>query len=111
MISFGNDYAMDLDRLSFQELNDLQTQVAQAIASHKERAKREALSDIEERARTLGFSLSELVGAASVHRRRTAPAKYVNPDNDKQIWSGRGRQPRWIVAALKRGMRLEDLRV
>src|SRR5690348_4999753 len=32
---------------------------------------------------------------------KVAP-KYRNPENPAQAWTGRGRQPAWVVAALKK---------
>ena len=37
--------------------------------------------------------------------------KYFNPSVPLETWSGRGKQPRWIVAALRSGHKLEDLRI
>jgi DNA-binding protein H-NS len=34
--------------------------------------------------------------------------KYCNPSQPSETWSGRGKQPRWIVAALQSGHKLED---
>ena len=34
---------------------------------------------------------------------------YRNPANASQTWSGRGKQPKWILDALGQGLRLEDL--
>lgn len=34
--------------------------------------------------------------------------KYRNPKNSSEVWSGRGRTPRWLTAELKRGKKLED---
>lgn len=34
--------------------------------------------------------------------------KYRNPSAPKETWSGRGTQPRWLVAALQSGHKLED---
>ena len=34
--------------------------------------------------------------------------KYWNPSQPTQKWSGRGKQPRWLVAALSAGRKLED---
>ncbi|WP_430649586.1 H-NS family nucleoid-associated regulatory protein [Bradyrhizobium murdochi] len=34
--------------------------------------------------------------------------KYRNPSQPSQVWSGRGKQPRWLVAALSAGRKLED---
>jgi DNA-binding protein H-NS len=38
-------------------------------------------------------------------------AKYSNPANDSETWSGRGRKPLWFVAALKSGKRPEDMMI
>lgn len=35
--------------------------------------------------------------------------KYRNPDNAKETWTGRGKQPRWVGAALSSGKTLDDL--
>jgi DNA-binding protein H-NS len=34
--------------------------------------------------------------------------KYCNPSVPKETWSGRGKQPRWLVAALHSGHKIED---
>jgi DNA-binding protein H-NS len=37
--------------------------------------------------------------------------KYRNPLAPSQTWSGRGKTPRWVAAALKTGQRLDDLKI
>ena len=39
------------------------------------------------------------------------PARYRNPKNRKETWAGRGHRPRWLVAALKGGKKLEAFAV
>jgi DNA-binding protein H-NS len=34
--------------------------------------------------------------------------KYCNPSVPEETWSGRGKQPRWLVAALQSGHRIEE---
>jgi DNA-binding protein H-NS len=34
--------------------------------------------------------------------------KYFNPSTPGETWSGRGKQPRWLVAALQSGHKLGD---
>jgi DNA-binding protein H-NS len=34
--------------------------------------------------------------------------KYQNPSVPAETWSGRGKQPRWLVSALKAGGKIED---
>ena len=35
--------------------------------------------------------------------------KYRNPERPSETWSGRGKQPRWVGAQLRSGMRVDDL--
>jgi DNA-binding protein H-NS len=37
--------------------------------------------------------------------------KYCNPSAPTETWSGRGKQPRWLVAALQSGHKLEEFRI
>lgn len=102
----------NLNNLTLKELRDLQSQVAKSIASFEDRKKKEALVELEEKARTMGYSLAELTGAPVVARKRSpAVAKYANPADASDTWSGRGRKPRWFEAALKSGQRPEDLAI
>jgi DNA-binding protein H-NS len=102
---------MDLNTLSLKELKDLQSQVAKAIASFEDRKKKEALNELEEKARELGFSLAELTGLHGARKRAPAAAKYANPADANETWSGRGRKPRWFVAALAAGKSPEDMAI
>lgn len=102
---------MDLNDLSLKELKELQAQVAKAISGFEDRRKKEALAELDERARAMGFSLAELTGLAPARKRSPAVAKYANPDDSSDTWSGRGRKPRWFEAALRAGKKPEDLSV
>lgn len=100
---------MDLNALSLRELKDLQNQIAKAIAGYEDRKKKEALAELEERAREMGFTLAELTGVQVTRKRAPASAKYANPANPSDTWSGRGRKPRWFAEALAEGKTPEDL--
>lgn len=102
---------VDLETLSLKELKTLQAQVAASIASFEDRKKKQAISDLEERARSLGFTLNELFDVAQTRKRAPGKAKYANPANRSQTWTGRGRKPRWVEAALKAGRSLDDLAI
>lgn len=103
--------AIDLDKMSLKDLKALQTQVARQIEDFEERRKRDALKEIEDKARSLGFSLEEILGAKQKRKRTPAKAKYANPANASETWTGRGRKPRWVEAALKAGKSLGDLTI
>ena len=50
-------------------------------------------------------------GAEGDDRRREVSAKYRNPDNASETWSGRGRKPRWLEERLAKGAPLEDFAI
>ncbi|MFN0168535.1 MAG: H-NS family nucleoid-associated regulatory protein [Bryobacteraceae bacterium] len=102
---------INLDDLSLKELKELNNRTAKAIANFHDRHRRAALAEIEELARAKGFTLSELAGIAAPRKRAPAVAKYANPADKSDTWSGRGRKPRWFVAALKSGKSPEDLAI
>lgn len=102
---------MDLNSLSMKELKELLSQVAKAIAEFEERRKRQALAELEEKAKAMGFSLAELTGAVKTRKRSPSVAKYANPADKSDTWSGRGRKPRWFSEALAKGKKPQDLAI
>lgn len=101
----------DLEKLSLDELRKLRKDVEKAIASFQDRKKAEARKKLEEVARDFGFSLNEITETAPVRKRKPAEPKYANPENPSQTWTGRGRKPGWMVAALKRGLSLDEMKI
>ena len=102
---------IDINALSLKELKDLQAQVGKAIATFEDRKKKAALAELEDKARAMGFSLAELTGAATVRKRSPTVARYANPADPGDTWSGRGRKPRWFIAALAAGRSPEELAI
>ena len=54
------------------------------------------------------FSLEDVVSGKSKVK---GVAKYRDPENPSATWTGRGRKPNWVVAALERGMSLDELSI
>ena len=104
-----------LDSLDIDELKDLRKTVDRAISSYETRKRQEGISAAEQAAREHGFKLTDLLGSGKAGRGRKSDAgstgsaaKYANPDNPEQTWSGRGRRPQWINEALESGRTLEE---
>ena len=97
-----------LARLSYAELIELQSHVEGMLDKRRaeERAKiREMASELAAEA---GFSLEEVIAAGPSSRKRKSKGvkvvlKYRNPKNSSQTWTGRGRQPKWLVDELEKG--------
>ena len=105
-----------LENMSLDELKELRKKLDRAIASYETRKRQEALSALEQAARDHGFRLADLVSEGKPGKGRkpgaetaSSSARYVNPENPEETWSGRGRRPRWVNDALGAGRALEDL--
>ena len=42
---------------------------------------------------------------------RALPDQYRNSSAPNETWSGRGKQPRWLVAAMTTGRKIDDFRI
>jgi len=102
---------IDLETLSLKDLKQLQKDVTVAIEQYKDRERRKALAEVEAFARERGLTPADLSDISLKRSRKPAAPKYANPADRSQTWTGRGRQPRWVVAALADGKALEDLAI
>ncbi len=105
---------IDLHSMSRKELAKLRSDVDRAIATVSDRERKAAFDAAEKAAAEHGFSLSELTGIAGAKAGRTkpkSPAKYRNPSNADETWSGRGRKPRWILEAEAAGRAISDFAI
>lgn len=103
--------AINVEKLALKELIDLNQRVQKAIVTAKERERSELKQKIAQMAENSGFSVTELFGGRTSGRGKgqsIGVAKYRNPDNPSETWTGRGRKPNWLVARLAKGARLDD---
>jgi DNA-binding protein H-NS len=54
----------------------------------------------------LGHAPTNKMGQRGPLKGRKVPPKYRSPSGE--TWAGRGARPRWLVAAIKRGKKVED---
>ena len=100
--------AIDLSKLSIEELQALARDIETEIVTRRAAEKERVLNQMRELAGSLGMTLEELLreerGAGS-----GVAAKYRHPDNPGLTWSGRGKRPGWVNEALASGKTLDDL--
>ncbi|MFY9211030.1 MAG: H-NS histone family protein [Aestuariivita sp.] len=108
--------AIDLSGMNRKELEKLKSDVEKALISAQARDLRAAKKAAEKAAAEFGFSLGEISGGDSAaekpkraYKKRkpskgTGVAKYRNPDDAKQTWTGKGRQPNWFKTAMEKGI-------
>ncbi|HET6396976.1 MAG TPA: H-NS histone family protein [Pseudoxanthomonas sp.] len=110
--------SIDLTSLSPRELGSL---IATAQKRQAQLAKRSPVGQVRSKltrlAKAEGYTIEELFGLGGAPTRGTArparklgkvPPKYRNPENPKETWTGRGKQPRWLAAQLAKGRDLGE---
>lgn len=110
---------MDLSTLNVEQLKDLLKKIPGEIKRRAESAsnaaREAALEKLKALAREHGYSLEELTGTKKTRAVRVSGArkpvapKYRNPANNAETWTGRGRKPLWVQAALNQGRTLDSL--
>jgi DNA-binding protein H-NS len=100
---------IDLNTLSGDELIALKRDADKALQSLDARNRTEALKSAEAAAREHGYTLKELMGGKSASTKAAGVAKYANPADASQTWSGKGRQPEWFKTAMAAGKNRDDL--
>lgn len=98
----------NVEKMSLKDLLDLEIRVKKAIGVAKERERMDVRQRMVEMAEESGFSVNELFGAGRGGKGGKVAVKYRNKDNPTETWTGRGRQPKWLAAALKKGAKIQD---
>ncbi|PJK14295.1 DNA-binding protein [Lysobacteraceae bacterium NML07-0707] len=116
---------VDITKLNSKELADL---ISQAQKRKRVLAKRKPINQVRTQinkiVRASGYSFEELFGTAgatstSAPRKAASKskgprkgskveAKYRDPANAENTWTGRGKQPRWLAAYIEQGRQLND---
>ncbi len=109
----------DLNSMSRADLEKLRADVDKALETLEARKKAEAMKAIAAVAKEHGFTVEEVLGGTSAPKSRgrkgaagkSGIAKYCNPADPSQTWTGRGRQPGWIKEGLAGGKSLADFAI
>lgn len=103
----------DLSNFSMAQLRDLQTQVAEQIKTREKDEIANVQKQILALAQSVGKTVEEIMnvkGSQSKKDKKPVAARYRNPADPAQKWTGRGRQPRWVKEYVETpGNKLETL--
>jgi len=104
----------NLATMSVDEIWQLHEEISQILSvrltsEKRQLEKRLAQLRREKETRPSASADAHLNGAYRERRKypRVYP-KYRNPEEPSETWSGRGKQPRWMTAALKTGHTIEE---
>ncbi len=105
--------SVDLSTMSHEELSAL----IQAAGEQQKRKLREKIGEVRRKltaaAKEEGYTIEELFGfskGTEISRKKVEP-KYRNTANPDETWSGRGKRPRWMEAAIATGKKQEDFKI
>src|SRR6185312_16913445 len=106
----------DLDAMPFEELwlihEELTRILADRIIAEKQELERR-FAKLTDTQPSRGKSTPPVPKTGQTTRSKYPKvlAKYRNPESPSETWSGRGKQPRWFVAALKAGHQPDEFRI
>lgn len=111
----------NLTEYTLPQLKQLQARIAKEVSRRESDSKAALLKKLRKLARDEGVELEDLLGKEptttaqakgqkpqkgskpTATKRAPIPAKYRNPNNLDQSWSGRGRKPAWFEAWVNNG--------
>ncbi|MGE5769465.1 MAG: H-NS family nucleoid-associated regulatory protein [Betaproteobacteria bacterium] len=104
---------MDLSSLTAAQLRDLQQQIPAELKRREAQEKVNILKEVQAFAKARGYALEELVGKEIKVKASggKVKVKYRHPQDASLEWTGRGRQPKWVVEWLGKGNKIEALAV
>jgi len=101
--------------MTVDELWRLYEELSQVLSVRLASEKRQLEKRLTQLQRENKTRVSEVLRAASAPKqRRQYPEvlpKYRNPDESSETWSGRGKTPRWLTAALTTGRTIEEFAI
>lgn len=100
--------ATDLKNMNEKQLEKLKSDIEKELKGRQSQKISDARKAVEEAAKKHGFSLNDLIGQKP--RKAPSVAKFRNPDDKTQTWTGRGRQPDWFKKALAAGKSPDDMK-
>jgi DNA-binding protein H-NS len=95
---------VNVSRMSIEALMDLRKRVDERLLKH--RAELQQQLQRMDRAIAVAGDARVVRGGRSVLKGKKVPPKYSGPSGE--TWAGRGAKPRWVVAAINSGKKLDD---
>ena len=110
---------IDLKGMSRKELEKLQKDVAKALTRISDKELKAVRDEAAKLAAKHGYTLADIAGGAAPAKKATkakgpktkAPAKYANPADKSQTWTGKGRQPTWFKDAIAGGTSADAMEI
>ena len=92
---------IEIQNKSQEELLAIIAEAQTQLEALKRRKHKEVIAQIKELAASIGVTVE--IHEASTATSAKIPAKFRNPDNHSQTWTGRGLAPKWLKALIAAG--------
>ena len=100
---------IEVSKLTNDELTDVLSKAQTEMASRERTRRKDLRTELERCVSAEGYKLGDILPelAKGPTGRRKMPARYRNPENPDETWTGIGRSPKWVQAILaERGIEI-----
>jgi DNA-binding protein H-NS len=104
----GVNMAIDVSKLSEKQLKDRIRKAKGRMHNIDKEKTAKVKTKVNALLKAEGVTFAQVYGRKRGGKTGKVPPKYRNP-NGAETWSGRGKRPRWYLAALKSGKKEKDL--
>ena len=101
-----------VEKMTLKQIESLEAQIAAAKGKAVDAEKQELKAKIDTLLAASDFAISDLYPMTGRGKKRSkSAAKYANPEDRSQTYTGRGRRPKWLEARLKKGAKMDDFAI
>jgi DNA-binding protein H-NS len=93
----------DLNKMSQAELSAMEQRIGRLKMEKRESERAALRQKVTDMVKAHGFDIRELLDGRRRKGKGSVAAKYRDPKNPENTWTGRGRMPRWLAAATRGG--------
>ena len=103
-----------LAKMSYSKLLELRKRIDEAIERQHSQERQELTESLSKIAKLIKVDVRATVPKPAKAKRssplkgKKVKPKYQNPQNRKQTWTGRGRQPSWLADEIATGKKIES---
>ncbi len=102
----------DFNQLSESELREIINNAEKALKENQSNKRKETINKIKELAASIAITVEIHDTEKKLDKRSsTVAARYRNPEDASQTWTGRGLKPKWIQVLLDAGKSLSDFEI
>ena len=102
---------IDLSQYSIEELREIGKRAMDTVKEKQKDEIAETVKKLLALSDSTGIPIDQLLAP---YKRKSYPPsriKFRNPDNDTQVWTGRGQKPAWYRAKIAAGVSKESMQV